>query len=79
MIRNQLAAETYASIDEIVRIGNRAVAKAQEDSRRAGVPNVYSINGRIYYETSSGELSRSDPLGRDSSVAEQRRAPDTAS
>lgn len=62
MIRSQLSAEAYAAIDEIVRIGNRAVAKAQEDSRRMGVPNVYSINGRLYYETATGELSASDPF-----------------
>jgi len=62
MIRSQISAETYAAIDEIVRIGNRAVAKAQEDNRRLGVPNVYSINGRLYYETSTGELSATDPF-----------------
>jgi hypothetical protein len=61
MIRPRLTAETYATIDEIVRVGNRAVAKAQEESRRLGVPNVYSINGRLYYETSTGELSTVDP------------------
>lgn len=61
MIRPRLTAETYATIDEIVRVGNRAVAKAQEESRRLGVPNVYSINGRLYYETSTGELSTADP------------------
>ena len=27
-----------------------------------GVPNVYSINGRLYYETSTGELSASGPF-----------------
>ncbi len=62
MIRSQLSAETYATIDEIVRIGNRGVAKAQEDSRRLGVPNVYSISGRLYYETLTGELSAADPF-----------------
>jgi hypothetical protein len=62
MIRFQLSAETYATIDEIVRVANRAVARAQEESRRMGVPNVYSINGRIYYETSNGELSPTDPF-----------------
>ena len=59
MIRSQLSAETYAAIDEIVRVGNRAVASAQDESRRLGVPNVYSINGRLYYETSTGALRRS--------------------
>jgi hypothetical protein len=52
---------TFTKADEIVRIGRRAVEKAQEDNRRRGVPNVYSINGLLYYELPSGELSRSDP------------------
>lgn len=26
-----------------------------------GIPNVYSINGRIYYELPNGELSLEDP------------------
>ena len=62
MIRSQLSAETYATVDEIVRVANRAVARAQEESRQLGVPNVYSINGRLYYETSTGELSAVDPF-----------------
>lgn len=59
-----LSAETYARIDEFVRVGRRAVANAQEENRRAGVPNVYSINGRIYYELPNGELSLEDPWPR---------------
>lgn len=47
--KSHLSAETYAKIDDLVRIGSVAVANAQEESRRLGVPNVYSINGRIYY------------------------------
>ena len=65
-----LSAETYAKIDELVRIGSVAVANAQDESRRLGVPNVYSINGRIYYETSSGELSTTDPFGNGSNATE---------
>jgi hypothetical protein len=56
-----IGVSTYAKADEIVRIGRRAVRKAQEESRRRGVPNVYSINGILYYELPSGELSRTDP------------------
>lgn len=56
-----LALKTYAKIDELIRIGKRAVRRAQEESRRMGVPNVYSINGFIYYELPNGELSRDDP------------------
>jgi hypothetical protein len=60
MPESQLSVETYEAIDEIVRIGNAAVAKAQAESRRMGVPNVYAINGRVYYETPTGELSAID-------------------
>jgi len=61
MIQPILSAETYAAIDDLVRLANIAVAKAQEENRRRGVPNVYSINGRIYYELPNGELSLTDP------------------
>ena len=54
--------DILAKLDEILRIGRRAVRKAQEDNRRLGIPNVYSINGFLYYELPSGELSRTDPL-----------------
>lgn len=62
MAESQLSIETYATIDEIVRIANVAVSKAQDESRRMGVPNVYSFNGHIHYETPAGELSVSDPF-----------------
>ena len=52
---------TYARVDEWMRIGSAAVAKAQAESRRLGVPNVYEINGRLYYELPNGELSLTDP------------------
>lgn len=62
MIRKPaLTAERYAAIDELVRLGRLAVNDAQVESRRMGVPNVYSINGRLHYETLSGELSTTDP------------------
>ncbi len=74
MIESQLSPETYAAIDQIVRVGNVGVAKAQEESRRLGVPNVYSINGRIYYETPTGELSTSDPYTNGKHATEQSNA-----
>lgn len=53
-------AEVHAASD-IERIASRAVHKAQEESRRLGVPNVYCINGIIYHELPSGELTTTDP------------------
>lgn len=63
-----LDAATYARIDDFLRIASTAVAKAQEESRRRGVPNVYSINGTIYYELPSGELSTQDPFVQNDSA-----------
>jgi hypothetical protein len=53
--------ELRARIDQITRIGNRAVREAQEENRRLGIPNVYSINGVLYWELPDGTLSRTDP------------------
>jgi hypothetical protein len=53
--------ETYRKAAEFARIGNRAVRRAQEENRKKGIPNVYSINGILYYELPNGELSREDP------------------
>lgn len=47
--------------DEIRRIGSRAVHKAQEGSRRLGIPNTYLINECTYYELTDGTLSQEDP------------------
>jgi hypothetical protein len=61
VLHPEVRSEQYAKIDELVRLGSIAVDEAQEESRRLGVPNVYSINGRLYSETRTGELSASDP------------------
>ncbi len=47
--------ETLREIVELHKIGNRAVRKAQEENRRLGIPNWYSIGGVI---VSDQELSR---------------------
>jgi hypothetical protein len=61
MDKATIPAEIYAEMHELMRIGNRAVHQAQEESRKLGVPNVYSLNGILYYELPNGELSRVDP------------------
>jgi hypothetical protein len=53
--------ETYRQAAELLRIGSRAVRKAQEESRRLMVPNVYSHNGTLYYELPDGRLTTVDP------------------
>ena len=55
-----ISSEALRKGEEIERIGNLAVHAAQEENRRLGIPNVYSINGILYYELPNGELSRTD-------------------
>jgi hypothetical protein len=76
MIKNStLPVTAYSKADELLRIGSVAVARAQEESRQRGVPNVYSINGRLYYETTSGALSTTDPysVGQDGTQLDDAR------
>ena len=57
-----LSLEAYHEATEFQRIGNRAVRKAQEESRRKGVPNIYFHNGTLYYELPDGRLTTVDPF-----------------
>ncbi len=43
--------------EKILKLGNRAIKKAQENNRRNGIPNVYCINGKIIFELPNGELT----------------------
>ena len=61
MSRDELSLEAHKQTREFMRIGNRAVKRAQEENRKKGIPNVYSYNGHIYYELPNGELTKEDP------------------
>lgn len=47
--------------DEFLRVFRTAVRKAQQRNRELGVPNVYSLNGQLYYEWPDGELKIDPP------------------
>jgi hypothetical protein len=69
MIRQaSISLEALRKGEEIERVGQRAVKLAQEENRRLGIPNVYSINGILYYELPNGELSRTDPYEESSTT-----------
>lgn len=53
--------DIYEETLEFLRIGNRAVKRAQEENRKKGIPNVYDFNGHLYYELPNGELTKEDP------------------
>jgi len=43
-------------IDEITRLYNRGISKAQAENRKLGLPNVYVRNGRLVYEMPDGSI-----------------------
>lgn len=43
--------------EKLLKIGNRAIKKAQENNRRKGIPNVYSINGKIIFQLPNGDIT----------------------
>jgi hypothetical protein len=52
----------YQFASEVMQIGNRAVKKAQEENKKLGLPNVFTKNGKIYYELPNGEITAQSPL-----------------
>jgi hypothetical protein len=59
---------TYHKVDELMRVCRSAVRKAQAESRRLGVANVYSFEGQLYYELPNGEYSRTRPPSTESTA-----------
>lgn len=46
--KNELVSEeTLRELAELQRTGNRAVKRAQEENRKANIPNWYSVGGVI--------------------------------
>ena len=53
--------EDYELLIEATRLGNEAVARAQEENRRMGLPNVYSKDGRLYFQLPDGRITMTMP------------------
>lgn len=62
MCQDKLNLETHKWAHEMLQIANCAAKKAQEENRKKGIPNVYDINGHLYYELPNGELTKEDPM-----------------
>jgi len=54
--------QAFIQAAEFKRIGNSAVRKALEENRQLGIPNVFSRNGKLYYELPNGEITTDDPF-----------------
>ena len=48
-------------VERITRLASTAVRLAQEENRRKGIPNVYSINGTIVWQLPDGTVTMHDP------------------
>lgn len=57
----EISAEGYARAAEMTRIFGEAVREVQEENRRLGVSDVYTINGVIHYELPDDSLTTEDP------------------
>ena len=46
---------------KILAIANKAVYEAQEENRRLGIANVYSLNGTLVWQLPDGTITTVDP------------------
>ena len=46
---------------QILVIGNKAVRKAQQESLKRGIPNVYCKNDKFYFELPDGTITTEVP------------------
>jgi len=47
---------------EIESIGNQAIKRIQEENRKKGIPLVYSVDGKVYYELADGTVTTNSPF-----------------
>jgi len=52
----QISERTLRNFVDELRIAQSAVAKAQEENRRLGIPNWYSIDGKIVSDIQLAEI-----------------------
>ncbi len=55
--QSRLLATVYQRALEMQRIGNAAAHKAQANNRAKGIPNFYSMGGRIVSDVAGAEAS----------------------
>ena len=55
-LSGQVSERTLRNFVDDLRIAQSAVAKAQEENRRLGIPNWYSIDGKIVSDIQLTEM-----------------------
>lgn len=54
--------DLYRFALEIEKIGNNALRMVREENKRRGIPLVYSVDNKIYYELSDGTVTTRSPF-----------------
>lgn len=54
--------DLYLKGFEISEIGNQAIKKVQKDNKEKGIPLVYSVDGKIYYELPDNTITTKSPF-----------------
>ena len=57
-MKAQVSERTLRNFMDDLRIANSAVHKAQEENRRLGIPNWYSIEGKIVSDIQLAEIEK---------------------
>ena len=56
--------ELYKRASLFLSIGNDAVHAVQEENRRLGLPNVYGMNGNVFFEMPDGKMVTRSPWAK---------------
>ena len=51
-----IPAEQLRSLWQMTQLFTQAVQQAQAENHAAGLPNVYSLNGTIFYQYPNGDI-----------------------
>ena len=55
--RLEILEETFL----IMRIGSKALREAHKENHRLGLPNIFSRNGKVYFEYPNGTITQEAP------------------
>ena len=49
---------------QIISIGNKAIKTIKKENKKKGIPLVYSVDGKIFYELPNGRVTRNYNLSK---------------
>ena len=60
---NRMTKKDYELLIQTTSLGTAAITQAQEENRQKGLPNVYSKDGKIYFQLPDGSITMNPPKG----------------